>query len=122
MTRILVVDDSDVVRDQVRKALEAGGYEVLEGINGAAGLAMATENENIGLIICDVNMPKMNGLEMCEKIKKLPTFKKTPIFMLTTESSQELRTKGKEIGIMAWMVKPFDPTKMVSAINKVLGK
>lgn len=121
MAKILLVEDSDTVRNQVKAALSQNGHEVLEAVNGLDGLSKCEQNGDIQMIICDVNMPEMDGLTMCLKVRGLGPYAKTPIFMLTTESSPDMKTKGKEAGVMAWMVKPFNPEKLLMGIKKVLG-
>ncbi|MEY4065617.1 MAG: hypothetical protein RIR26_1825 [Pseudomonadota bacterium] len=117
---ILVVDDAQTIRHLTRFALSKGGYNVIEAEDGVQGLKLL-EKSNIDLIISDLNMPNMNGLDMCRNIKGNDKFKQIPIFMLTTESSQEMALQGKEIGIMAWIVKPFVPEKLLAAVQKVVG-
>lgn len=122
MAKILVIDDSETVRTQVKDALISGGHEVLEAVDGQDGYQKFKENSDIQLAICDVNMPNMDGITMCQKVHEDPDIKKIPIFMLTTESSPDLKAKGKEAGVLAWMVKPFNPTKLLAGIDKVLSR
>jgi two-component system chemotaxis response regulator CheY len=119
--KILIVDDSDTLRIQLRKALEEGGYDVIEAEDGVKGLARATENNDLKLIISDYNMPEMDGVTMCRKIRELPGFDQIPMFMLTTEASPELKALGKEAGVKAWIVKPFVAEKVIGVTKKVLG-
>lgn len=117
---ILVVDDAMTVRNLAKFALSKGGFTIIEAEDGVQGLK-ALEANTIDLIISDLNMPNMNGLEMAAAAKGNDKFKHIPIFMLTTEASQEVALKGKEIGIMAWIVKPFVPDKLLAAVQKVVG-
>jgi two-component system chemotaxis response regulator CheY len=117
---ILVVDDAQTIRHLTRFALSKGGYTVVEAEDGVQGLKVL-EKTSVDLIISDLNMPNMNGLDMCRAIKSNERTKHIPIFMLTTESSQEVALQGKEIGIMAWIVKPFFPDKLLAAVQKVVG-
>ena len=117
---ILVVDDAMTVRNLAKFALSKGGYTIIEAEDGVKGWEAIQANA-VDLVISDLNMPNMNGLEMSAKIKSDDRFKATPIFMLTTEASQEVALKGKEIGIMAWIVKPFVPEKLLGAVQKVIG-
>jgi two-component system chemotaxis response regulator CheY len=119
MKKILVVDDSETLRTQLRKILVGAGYEVLEGENGLHGLQQFTANQDVNLILCDVNMPEMDGLTMCERIASDASLRKPPIFMLTTESSQDMKVRGKAAGIMAWVTKPFVEEKLLKAVDKV---
>ena len=121
MPKILIVDDSDTVRDQLKKALEGGGHQVVVAVDGQDGLDKAKANADVKLIICDVNMPRMDGLTMCKQLREDPALKALPVFMLTTETNEEMKVKGKAVGVMAWMVKPFNAERMLAGIKKVLG-
>ena len=122
MAKILIVDDSDTLRMQLKGLLEEMGHAVIEGVDGLDGLGKAQTNGDINLLICDFNMPEMDGVTMCRKVKEIPAMAKLPIFMLTTESTPELKALGKEAGIMAWIVKPFNPEKLKAVVSKVLQK
>lgn len=115
---ILIVDDSETLRTQLRKDLESGGHKVIEAEDGFDGLNKIGENPSLGLIICDVNMPKMDGLTMCEKLKELKTYS-GPIIMMTTESSAEMKARGKAAGVLAWITKPYHAEKLLSVIGKI---
>lgn len=117
--KILVVDDSATVRDSVKQALLASSFVVIEAVDGLDGLKKLGENSDVKLIICDVNMPNMDGLSMCAKLKE--TNSSIPIFMLTTEANAEMKEKGKAYGVRAWMIKPFNGEKMIAGIKKVIG-
>lgn len=121
MNKILIVDDSDVLRIQLKEVLEGAGYEVVEGKDGLDGLEQATKNLDIKLVISDYNMPEMDGVSMCTKIKEIDEFKEIPMFMLTTETSIELKNLGKKAGVKAWIVKPFVPEKVIKVVQKVVG-
>lgn len=118
---ILVVDDAKTIRDLAKFTLGKAGYTLLEAEDGAIAWSIV-QKEKIDLIVTDLNMPNMNGLEFSEKVKTSDNFKHIPIFMLTTEASQEVAMKGKQIGILAWIVKPFVPEKFLAAVNKVIGQ
>lgn len=118
---ILVVDDALTIRNLAKYALTKGGFTILEAEDGSVGLAVARANA-IDLIISDLKMPKMDGMEFAKAIKSDPKTKDIPFFMLSTEASQELAKQGKEIGIMAWIVKPFVPDKLLLAVKKALEK
>jgi two-component system chemotaxis response regulator CheY len=117
---ILVVDDSAAVRRQLRDALEADGFAVVEAENGVKGLEVATETP-VNLMIVDVNMPIMDGLEMIGKVRDVPRHKATPIFVLTTESGGDAAKRGKSVGATAWIVKPVKPDVLIKGIRTVLG-
>ena len=120
MGKIFIVDDSEMFRVELRTALEGGGHEVVDAYDGMNGLNVAKEHHDFDIVISDFNMPELNGLQMVEEIKKLDSYKSTPIFILTTETSPELKTKAKEVGVMAWILKPFVPEKLLAGIDKVL--
>jgi len=115
---ILVVDDSPTLRLQLRSLLEGKGFDVLEAADGVLGLQTAKAS-NADLLIVDVEMPNMNGLEMIAEVRRLPKYKKMPIFVLTTEPRSQ--KERKESGAAAWIIKPFNSEFLLRAINKVLG-
>jgi len=119
MSKILIVDDSNSIRDMISFTLQKSGYSVVEARDGMEGLNKAKASA-FDLVISDVNMPKMDGLTLCGEIRKLPNFKFVPILMLTTESSTELKMKGKAAGATGWLVKPFNPEKLISTIQRVI--
>jgi two-component system chemotaxis response regulator CheY len=112
---ILVVDDSDTVRQQVCMALKQAGFVTTEAADGREGLAAVDANRGIDMVISDVNMPNMNGLEMIEKVKSKPENKALPILMLTTEGQPSMIKRAKEAGAAGWIVKPFDAKQLVAA-------
>lgn len=118
--KILVVDDSATIRQQAGMFLRSKGFEVLEAQDGQQGYETA-QSEDVALMLVDVNMPVMNGIEMIGKVRQLDKHAKTPIFMVTTESSKAKVQEGKAAGATAWMVKPFNPDLLMKAITKVLG-
>lgn len=120
--KILIVDDSETLRTQLRKDLEAAQLSVLESFDGINGLeTLEAHRKEIGLIICDVNMPRMDGITMCQKVHANPDFNKIPILMMTTESSAEMKAQGKAAGVLAWVTKPYVSEKLVAVIKKVIG-
>ncbi|AOT08035.1 MULTISPECIES: response regulator [Pseudoalteromonas] len=116
---ILVVDDSDSLRQVVNIALTGAGFNVVEARDGKDALTKLNGNK-IHLIISDVNMPNMNGIEFVKQAKQLPQYKFTPVIMLTTENQQSMMEEGKKAGAKAWMVKPFKPAQMLQAVSKLL--
>lgn len=121
MPKILVVDDSETLRSQLRHSLESVGHQVVEAENGLIGLSMLEKHADTALILCDVNMPEMDGLSMCQKVHKDEKTNKIPIFMLTTESGSDLKSKGKEVGVKAWITKPYNEEKLLAVVKKVLN-
>jgi len=120
MATILIVDDSSLIRNVASEAVTEAGHIPITAINGQEGLGITNEG-GIDLIFSDVNMPVMGGLEMVGKIKANDAFKFLPIVMLTTESSPELKEKGKALGAKAWLVKPFNKEKFAKVVQKLLG-
>ena len=116
---VLVVDDSPSMRQMVSFTLRQSGFEVVEGADGKQGLAAAQANK-VDLVISDLNMPEMDGIEMIRQIRGLPAYKFTPILMLTTESREEKKQAGKAAGATGWLVKPFDPERLMQVVGKVL--
>lgn len=122
MATILIVDDSDMVRTQLRNDLVKAGHTTFEASNGIEGLKMLEGNsKNIELIFCDVNMPEMDGLTMCRELHKDPALSKIPIFMLTTQTSPTMKAEGKESGVIAWVVKPYDAKILLGGVVKALA-
>lgn len=120
MTRILAVDDSPSMRDMVRIALSAAGFEVSQAADGEEALAMA-RSCTFDLVLSDVNMPRMDGIALIRALRAEEAYRHTPILMLTTESSPERKREGKEAGATGWIVKPFDPVQLVATMRRVLG-
>lgn len=117
--RVLVVDDSATVRQQVSMALQQAGYEIVEAVDGADGLNKLSNDSDISMVICDINMPRMNGLEMIEQIAQSTVIKKVPVVMLTTEGQPALIQRAKQAGAKGWIVKPFKPALLLAAVNKL---
>ena len=117
--RILIVDDSSSMRTVAGIALRGAGYEVLEAGNGQEGLAKL-DGERIHLIISDVNMPVMDGIEFLKEVKRHPNYRFTPVIMLTTEAGEDKKAAGRAAGAKAWIVKPFQPTVMLDAVSKLV--
>lgn len=105
----------------MKQALEHAGYKVIEGENGNDGLEKILELQNPDLVISDYNMPGLDGVAMLAKVKEKLGSGRFPIFMLTTETNEKLKAAGREVGVLAWINKPFAADKLVSAIDKVLG-
>jgi two-component system chemotaxis response regulator CheY len=116
---IMVVDDSASIRQVVGIALKGAGYEVIEGCDGQDALAKLT-GQKVHLIISDVNMPNMDGISFVKAVKQLPTYKFTPVIMLTTESQEARKLEGQAAGAKAWVVKPFKPDQMLGAVSKLV--
>ena len=117
--QVLIVDDSASVRQQVGMALGQAGFEIVEAGDGKEGVAAIASNPNIAMVICDVNMPNMNGLEMVAEVKSNPSNSALPIIMLTTEGEPALIKQAKESGASGWIVKPFDAGQLVATVQKL---
>lgn len=115
---ILVVDDSGSFRTVVKLALQKAGYAVVEACDGKDAIAKLP-TAKINLIVCDVNMPNMDGLSFLRHIKEQPTYKFTPVIMLTTESQESKKAEGRAAGARAWITKPFQPSQLVDAVNRL---
>jgi two-component system chemotaxis response regulator CheY len=120
MAKVLIIDDSEGVRKKLNLVLTEIGLEVIQAEDGLDGLAQFQKNQDVSLMICDVNMPRLDGLGMLEqlnlKYSELPS-----IFMLTTETTREAKLRGKRAGVRAWVTKPYNPTVLANGVKKVLG-
>jgi len=119
--KILIVDDSDTIRQQVGITLAQAGYEVLEAQDGVEGLSAIGAARDIALVICDINMPNMGGIEMLTAVKADAKNANLPVLMLTTEAKAELIQQAKRIGAKGWVVKPFKPDQLAAAVRKIVG-
>ncbi len=116
---IMIIDDSATLRQVAGTTLKKAGYEVIEAKDGKDALEKLT-GQKINLMVCDVNMPNMDGIEFLKAIKQNARYKFTPIIMLTTESQESKKQEGKAAGAKAWIVKPFKPEILLSAIEKLI--
>lgn len=119
MASILVVDDSASLRNMVTFTLKQEGFDIVEAGDGQDALTKARSGR-FDLVLSDVNMPVMDGITFCSELRKLPAFRFTPVLMLTTESSPEMKQRGKTAGATGWLVKPFNPEKLLSTIKRVI--
>ncbi|MBI3525537.1 MAG: response regulator [Betaproteobacteria bacterium] len=117
---ILAVDDSASIRQMVTFTLKSSGYEVIDAVDGVDGLEKA-KTKTVNLVLTDQNMPRMDGLTLIKNLRALPAYKTVPILMLTTESSDAMKAQGKSAGATGWLVKPFDPQKLIEVVKKVIG-
>ena len=116
---VMIIDDSPSIREVVGIALRGAGYKMLEACDGQDALDKL-DGIKVHLIICDVNMPIMDGITFVKEIKKIPDHKFTPIIMLTTESREARKQEGQMAGAKAWVVKPFRPAQMLNAVSKLI--
>jgi two-component system, chemotaxis family, chemotaxis protein CheY len=117
-TRILTIDDSKTMRDMLMLTLAEAGFDVLQAVDGQDGLDVLL-NERVDVIITDINMPRMDGYEVIRQLRRKPEHKVTPILVLTTESEAEKKNLAREVGATGWLVKPFDPDRLVETVRKV---
>ncbi|MBP7669625.1 response regulator [Ferrovibrio sp. MS7] len=115
---VLTVDDSKTMLQMLQFALKQGGYTVIQGENGQEGLDLLDQHD-VDVIISDINMPVMDGITFIKELRKKPKCKATPVLILTTESSQAKKAEGRAAGATGWIVKPFDPAKLLEVIRKV---
>ena len=120
MARILAVDDSAAMRQMVGITLTGAGHEVEQAADGCEALQMAARSK-FDLIITDVNMPRMDGITLVRELRGLASYKYVPMLVLTTEATTERKQEGKAAGATGWLVKPFNPERLLATIAKVLG-
>jgi two-component system chemotaxis response regulator CheY len=117
--RVLAVDDSPAMRDLVKVTLTQAGFSVAQAADGQEALTLARDGE-YEIVLADVNMPNMDGIELIRALRADSRYRLTPILMLTTESSAEKRREGKAAGATGWIVKPFEPARLIDSLNRVL--
>jgi two-component system, chemotaxis family, chemotaxis protein CheY len=117
--RIMVIDDSVSLREVVGISLRTAGYEVVEACDGRDALGKLN-GARFHLMICDVNMPVMDGISFVKQVKQLPAHRFVPIIMLTTESRESRKVEGQLAGAKAWVIKPFRPEQMLRAVSKLV--
>ena len=119
MHSILAVDDSASMRQMVSFTLKNAGFDVTEAVDGQDAFEKASRRR-FDLVLTDQNMPKLDGIGLTRKLRETDNFKNTPILILTTESSDEMKQAGKSAGATGWLVKPFNPAKLIEVIHKVV--
>lgn len=120
--KILVVDDSVIIRKSIMQSLVDFDYQILEAPNGEKGLELAKDNPDLSLIISDINMPEMNGIEMIEAICVDQQTSSIPVMVLSSEGGSELIAKAKTLGVKGWLVKPFNSAQLQEIVKKLLGE
>ena len=121
MARILAVDDSPAMRQMVSVTLRSAGHEVVEAFDGREALDIAKREPAVDLVITDINMPNMDGITLVRELRGRPNYKFVPMLVLTTEATAERKQQGKAAGATGWLVKPFNPERLLATIAKVLG-
>ncbi len=120
MQSILAVDDSASIRKLVTYVLEGAGFNVVLAEDGVEALDYARDND-VDLVLTDINMPNLDGIGLIERLRELPSYKYVPLLVLTTESGNDMKMRGKQAGATGWIVKPFDPQQLIAVIKKVLN-
>lgn len=121
LRRVLVIDDSPAVRSEVRATLAPAGYEVIEAADGVSGAAAISDGATeLGLVICDVNMPQLTGIELLESLAQSASSRSVPILMLTSEGRPSLMQRARRAGAKGWLLKPFNPAVLLTAVRKLL--
>lgn len=120
MTKILVVDDSTMVRRQVAQALTTAGYEVSEAGDGVEAIELA--DAEVALVVCDVTMPRMNGIELLVHLRRDARTVAVPVIMLTTEGRPDLIAQARALGAKGWLIKPFKPPVLLAAVSALLRR
>lgn len=118
--KIMTVEDSNSLREMIAFVLKEAGYDVLEAEDGQDALTKLNSSQ-VDMVITDLNMPVMNGIELTRSLRESPTYKFIPIVFLTTESQVNKKEAAKEAGATGWIVKPFKPEKLLKVVKKVLG-
>ena len=119
MKKILAVDDSSSVRQMVNFTLKSAGYDVVDAVDGQDGISKV-EQDKFDLIITDLNMPRVDGIQMIQEVRKKSGYSFVPILMLTTESQPERKDAGRQAGATGWIVKPFNAEQLVSVVRKLV--
>ena len=118
---ILIIDDSVTIRQQVSMTLKSAGYEVVEACDGQDGVEVVRKNTVIAMVLCDLNMPRMNGIEFLDSIRGDAAGLPVPVVMLTTDGSPELIARAKRAGAKGWIVKPFQTDLLLAAVRRIAG-
>ena len=121
MARILAVDDSPAMRQMVTVTLRSAGHEVVEAFDGREALDIARKQAPVDLVITDINMPNMDGITLVRELRQLAHYRNVPLLVLTTEASAQKKQEGKAAGATGWIVKPFNPERLLAAVARVVG-
>ena len=120
MARILAVDDSPAMRQMVSVTLRSAGHHVVEALDGREALEMAKKTPAVDLVITDVNMPNMDGITLVKELRQLAHYHGVPLLVLTTEASAQKKQEGKAAGATGWIVKPFNPERLLATVARVV--
>jgi len=119
---VLIVDDSPTIRQQVSLLLRSAGYQIVEACDGREGVEAFRAHPEVAMVLCDLNMPNMNGLEFLETIKAEAERPPVPVVMLTTDGAPDLVTRARRAGAKAWIVKPFQTDLLLAAVRRIAGE
>lgn len=119
--KILIVDDARIVRQQVGAALKDAGFDIIEAEDGQTAVTVVGKTPDLAMVVCDINMPGMSGLEFLEALKGTGRINSLPVVMLTTEVNTSLVTRAKAAGAKGWMVKPFNASALIVTAKKLTG-
>jgi len=119
MKRVMTVDDSASLRQMVSVVLRGGGYQVIEAVDGVDALSKL-KGQELQLILTDINMPNMDGLEFTRRLRAMPDYRFVPVVLLTSESNADKKQQGKAAGATAWIVKPFNPDQLLAVVKMVV--
>jgi two-component system chemotaxis response regulator CheY len=120
MARILAVDDSPAMRQMVSVTLRSAGHEVIEAADGRDALELARKQPAVDLVITDINMPNMDGITLVKELRQLAHYQGVPLLVLTTEASAQRKQEGKAAGATGWIVKPFNPERLLATVARVI--
>ena len=120
--KVLIVDDSHTIRQQVGILLTEAGYDVLQAADGHEGIQQIQANPDLGMVVCDVHMPDMSGLEMLRQLKEHPFDSNPPVLMLTTDATPASVAEAREQGARGWIMKPFKPETLLACVRKLAGE
>jgi len=120
--KVIIVDDSRTARQQVKSVLGGAGYEIVEAIDGNDGIVKIGDNADASLVLCDVNMPHLGGLDMLAELMEKRIGRNAVYVMLTTEAEPQLVQRAKSVGAKGWIVKPFKPDLLIAAVRKLVGE
>jgi two-component system chemotaxis response regulator CheY len=118
---VLIIDDSESIREVISAGLEMTGYKVIKGVNGEDGLRLLNENPDVHLVITDLNMPIMDGIGFLKEVRKHPKHKYLPVILLTTESQESKKQEARREGATGWIIKPFSNERLIAVIRKVIN-
>jgi len=118
MKKVLIVDDSEVIRQQLSRALNEAGLQTVEASDGVEGLERVAEHTDLALLVLDINMPRMNGLEMLDALKKDPKSAALPVLILTTEAQNSMVARARQAGAKAWLIKPVKMDMFVGVVQR----